>query len=386
MTEHYQLLLWQWSTAAQMTSLAMIATFFVSLARSSRRPELGWWALAWSANLVALVVTLVFWRLQPAAMVPVVAGLYVGAKTAFVVLFAAGVWTVARPGAALPRPLVLVSIVLGYGVAAALFLRSIPTIGVVQHGTLALVFLPLVALTPPSPGLLWLTAGVAVRGLLAVTEALAYGVQLTGTLGQAWQPGAAAFMSASSAFDMGAEWLLVLGSVLAVAARAERDLQVTNRELLAAQEELRMVADRDPLTALANRRALPEVFRAVQPAGAMLLFFDLDGFKALNDRHGHPAGDRCLREFAGALRDSFRPDDHVIRYGGDEFLVVARGMDRGSAIARLDDLTSRVRHHRQDAPSYDFSVGMSELPAHGHPETALAQADADMYRAKATKP
>ena len=385
MTGHEQLLLWQWSTAAQMMSLAMIATFFVLLARSSRRRELHWWALAWSANLLALVVTLVFWKLQPALMVALIAGLYVAAKTAFVLLFVAGVWAVARPGAREMRPATLAAIVVAYGLVAAAFLHTIPAIGVVQHLSMAVVLLPLVAVTTPAPGLLWLSAGVAVRGLLALAEAGAYGLQLTGPVGQSWQAGAAAFLSASSAFDMGAEWLLVLGSVLAVAARAERELQATNRELLAAQETLRMMADRDPLTTLANRRALPEVFRAVQPAGAMLLFFDLDAFKALNDRHGHPAGDHCLREFAGALRDSFRPDDHVIRYGGDEFLVVARGMDRAAAIVRLDDLSRRLRLHRQDAPPYDFSVGMSELPANGHPETALVQADAAMYRAKAVK-
>ena len=385
MTGHEQLLLWQWSTAAQMMSLAMIATFFVLLARSSRRGELRWWALAWSANLLALVVTLVFWKLQPATMVPLVTALYVGAKTAFVLLFLEGVWAVARPGTRLMRSTTLAGIAVIYGLFAAACLHSIPAIGVVQHLTMAVVFLPLVAVTTSAPGLLWLSAGVAVRGLLALAEAGAYGLQLSGPVGQAWQAGAAAFMSASSAFDMGAEWLLVLGSVLAVAARAERELQATNRELLAAQETLRMVADRDPLTTLANRRALPEVFRAVQPHGAMLLFFDLDGFKALNDRYGHPAGDRCLREFAGALRASFRPDDYVIRYGGDEFLVVARGLDRASAITRLDDLTSRVRHHRQDAPPYDFSVGLAELPANGQPEAALVQADAEMYRAKAVK-
>jgi len=385
MTGHEQLLLWQWSTAAQMTSLAMIATFFALLARSSRRRELRWWSLAWGANLLALVVTLAFWRLQPAAMVPLAAALYVGAKTAFVLLFLEGVWAVARPGTRLMTSTTLAGVVVAYALVAAAFLHSIPAIGVVQHFTLAVVFLPLVALTSAAPGLLWLSAGVAVRGLLALAEAGAYALQLTGPVGQQWQAGAAAFMSASSAFDMGAEWLLVLGSVLAVASRAERELQATNRELLAAQENLRLVADRDPLTTLANRRVLPEVLRAVQPAGAMLLFFDLDGFKALNDRHGHPAGDRCLREFAGALRDSFRPDDYVIRYGGDEFLVVARGMDRASALARLDDLASRVRQHRHDALPCDYSVGMSELPANGHPETALAQADAEMYRVKAVK-
>lgn len=385
MDERQQLLLWQWSTAAQMTSLAMIATFFVLLARSSRRGELRWWAFAWSANLFALVVTLVFWNLQPASLVPLVTGLYVGSKTAFVLLFVQGVWTVVRPGSRLLSPATLGGLVAAYGVFAAVFLGSIPAIGVVQHVTLAVVFLPLVVVTARTPGLLWLSAGVAVRGLLAAAEAGAYGLQLSGAAGHPWQPAAAAFMSASSAFDMGAEWLLVLGSVLAVTARAQRDLEATNRELLAAHEQLRLIADRDPLTTLANRRSLPEVLRAVQPAGAMLLFFDLDGFKALNDRHGHLAGDGCLRDFAGALRDCFRPDDYVIRYGGDEFLVVARGMDTASAVSRLEELSARIRRQRPDIPPYAFSVGMAELAAGGHPEAALLEADAAMYRAKAVR-
>ena len=385
MDQQQQLLLWQWSTAVQMTSLAMIATFFVLLTRFGRRTELRWWALSWIANLVALVVTLVFWYARPDSLPPLIAGLYVGSKTAFVLLFVQGAWSVARPGRRLISATTLAALVVAAGVVAAWFLRSIAAIGVAQHVTMAVVFLPLALVMARAPGLLWLAGGLAVRGALASAEAAAYGLQVTGSWGAGWRDAAATFMSASSAFDMSAEWLLVLGSVLAVSARAQRDLQVTNNELLAAQEHLRMVADRDPLTTLANRRALPEVFRAVQPVGAMLLFFDLDGFKELNDRHGHLSGDRCLRHFAGALRDSFRPDDFVIRYGGDEFLVVARGMDRISAVARVEDLTVRIRRHRQDGPLYDFSVGMAELLADGHPEAALRAADAEMYRVKAVK-
>ena len=385
MTEAQQLLLWQWSTAVQLTALVMIATFFVVLARFDRRAELRWWALAWAANLLALTVTLVFWYVRPDSWQPLVPGLYIGAKTAFVLLFVQGVWLVARPGARLSSATTLTVAVLASGLAGAVFLGSVPAVGVAQHLPMGVVFVVLALVTARAPGLLWLAVAVGARGVVALFEAGAYALQMTAGWESNWQAGSAAFLSASSAFDMSAEWLLVLGSVLTVSARTQRDLEVTNLELLAAQEHLRTLADRDPLTTLANRRVLAEVFRAVQPVGAMLLFFDLDRLKALNDQHGHLAGDSCLRDFAGALRDSFRPADHVIRYGGDEFLVVAQGLDRASAIARVEALSTRVRGDRRDAPAYDFSVGMSELLADGQPEAALSVADAEMYRAKAGK-
>ena len=126
--------------------------------------------------------------------------------------------------------------------------------------------------------------------MLALGEAGAYVLQ--------WQqPGhglvaalvgpAGAFLSASSSFDMGAEWLVVLGSVLAVSERGRRALEASHHRLVLAQDDLRQLADRDPLTGAINRRALREVFNDVQKSGAMLLFFDLDGFKQINDLYGH---------------------------------------------------------------------------------------------------
>jgi len=128
--------------------------------------------------------------------------------------------------------------------------------------------------------------------------------------------------------------------------------------------------------------SLPEIFRAVQPRGALLLFFDLDDFKKINDLRGHAAGDACLKVFANALRDSFRPDDHVIRYGGDEFLVVANGLDTAAAHARIDEVRKRMQRAGGGELVCKFSVGMAELAPGGHPEAALELADARMYKAK----
>jgi diguanylate cyclase (GGDEF)-like protein len=86
--------------------------------------------------------------------------------------------------------------------------------------------------------------------------------------------------------------------------------------------------------------------------------------------------------FANALRESFRPDDHVIRYGGDEFLVIAPGLDTAAARERVEDLTQLVGPGMADGVSCGFSVGISELAPGGSPEMALQIADQNMYKAK----
>jgi diguanylate cyclase (GGDEF)-like protein len=256
-----------------------------------------------------------------------------------------------------------------------------------QHSVMGVVLLAFAAVMGRrvTEALVWLAAAIGLRGALALLEAFAYSVQLSpppsGVLARYAEP-IALFVSASSLFDTAVEWLIVLGCVLAYADRTRRQLQDANHDLVMAQMDLRRLADRDPLTSLVNRRSLPEIFRSVQPHGALLLFFDLDGFKQINDMHGHTTGDACLKTFAIALRESFRPDDHVIRYGGDEFLVVARGLDSAGARTRVDELEMRLARSTPTALSIGFSVGMAELPPGGQPEAALEAADAQMYKAK----
>ena len=389
MDEAQQLLLWRWSTIVQLTSLAMVSAFFALLAHANPRPELRWWTRAWTANLLALVATSFYWLLQSAAMFPLIAAFYIAGKTAFAALLAQGAWTMIRPGARLFTTRNLAIAIAGISVTSAILLSDITTVGITQHSLIGVMLIALaIALwLSRAEGVTWLIGGIALRGLLAIAEAGAYLLQWQrpwqGSFAALVEP-AGAFVAASSSIDMAAEWMVVLGSVLAVSDRGRRALEMSHQRLVMAQDDLRLLADRDPLTGAINRRALRDIFNEVQKSGAMLLFFDLDGFKQINDEHGHAAGDDCLRRFAAALKESFRPDDHVVRYGGDEFLVIASRLDAGAARSRVADLTERFKR-ASSTVWCGFSVGIAELAPGGQPEPALQLADQNMYQAKNQK-
>jgi diguanylate cyclase (GGDEF)-like protein/PAS domain S-box-containing protein len=136
-------------------------------------------------------------------------------------------------------------------------------------------------------------------------------------------------------------WFAVSAQDITERRRAEQDL----RDLAAVLSER---AVRDPLTGLANRGLLEERLRAALArdaragrtgAGTGVVFLDLDGFKQVNDAHGHDAGDAVLRAVAGRLVTAVRPSDTVARLGGDEFVVLVEGAEP----AALAPLVGRLR-------------------------------------------
>lgn len=104
--------------------------------------------------------------------------------------------------------------------------------------------------------------------------------------------------------------------------------RLRNEELAAANRFLEQQSATDPLTGVANRRALMQALTTApprnQPQPALLLMIDVDHFKAFNDSYGHPAGDRCLQQVATALAGELRTDDCLARYGGEEFAILCR--------------------------------------------------------------
>ncbi|WNV77169.1 diguanylate cyclase [Geodermatophilus sp. DSM 44513] len=144
-----------------------------------------------------------------------------------------------------------------------------------------------------------------------------------------------------------------------------------------------VLAATDPLTGCLNRRAfLDRLGSAAAGAGGpwVVCLVDLDGFKGVNDRSGHAAGDAVLREVTAALGVVVRETDTVARLGGDEFAVLARSTaaDAASLAARLRDAVAAVGARC----GVTASVGVTEVRAGEAGHEVLGRADQAMYRAK----
>ena len=113
-------------------------------------------------------------------------------------------------------------------------------------------------------------------------------------------------------------------------------------------------------------------------------FIDLDGFKAINDRHGHEAGDEFLKQIAGRLAGHVRRGDLVARYGGDEFVVVTEGRDQDALDQRLQ--SQIVGRYTCGTLALDYggaSIGLVvSQPGETEPERILGRADAAMFEVK----
>ncbi len=171
--------------------------------------------------------------------------------------------------------------------------------------------------------------------------------------------------------------------------RAGQRILELEDQLVAAREELRQQAIRDPLTGLFNRRHMEEFLdrelsraerRHVPLSVAML---DLDHFKQFNDSYGHDAGDAVLRKVGEFLTTQLRGEDVACRYGGEEFTVILPEAKLSDAESRLDNLRKQLESLSDLPARVTMSVGLAAFPHHGATPAALLKvADQALYRAK----
>jgi diguanylate cyclase (GGDEF)-like protein/PAS domain S-box-containing protein len=182
------------------------------------------------------------------------------------------------------------------------------------------------------------------------------------------------------------------GAVVGIASVGQ---DVTERRALEAR--LAALSEHDELTGLLNRRGFRRMAAQELRSAARtrrldaLLFLDLDRFKAINDTHGHAAGDAALRDVAAVIRATIRDADFAARFGGDEFAIHAVGMRGGEG----ETMAARLRHaldaHNEAAARagrtfrVELSIGVAELEGGDDLDALLARADAALYAQKAAR-
>jgi diguanylate cyclase len=192
-------------------------------------------------------------------------------------------------------------------------------------------------------------------------------------------------------FDLSRAMLARIEQAEAAMARSEAETERLRQSLAKARIE----ADVDHLTLLPNRRAFERrLTSAATEARAKgeplaLAFCDVDHFKTVNDRHGHDAGDRVLCALAALFNEHAGDGCFVARHGGEEFVILFYGIDKRAARLRLDSIrhaqAARLLLNRETGQPFGritFSAGVADVSEDPDPRSALARADAALYRAK----
>jgi diguanylate cyclase len=173
-------------------------------------------------------------------------------------------------------------------------------------------------------------------------------------------------------------------------AKSDREVETLRRSLVKARRE----AGVDHLTGLPNRRAFEEVFGQERREAQEMLeplylsLIDIDFFKAVNDTHGHETGDRVIRAVGQAL-NRISDHCHVARHGGEEFVLLFRGLDPGRVFEQIDSARERMAARRfvdrmtgKPIGEVTFSAGLIDVFAYHDMGEALRAADEALYRAK----
>ncbi|ERJ18607.1 signal transduction protein [Salinisphaera shabanensis E1L3A] len=177
--------------------------------------------------------------------------------------------------------------------------------------------------------------------------------------------------------------------------RSATELQEREQEFRQQAHRLDYIARQDALTGIFNRRHFDEAFSKLfaqaraEAYPLSLAYLDLDHFKEINDRYGHPIGDKILAAIAKRIHDQLRADDLFARYGGEEFVLLLPGIDTTGAqkiLVRICDGISALEHKLEDGNTLTvtLSAGIATFPGQGiHSPNELMQAsDHALYEAK----
>src|SRR5215216_2512559 len=196
------------------------------------------------------------------------------------------------------------------------------------------------------------------------------------------------YLQYTSIFDLLFEILLGFGTVMVLMETVRREVEMANRKLLNARDQLELLVQMDPLTEALNRHAFQSLLRRPESGqdtatSGSVAVLDIDNLKPINDTMGHTVGDKAIRAVARATRSLVRADDMLFRWGGDEFLVLMFKLPQPEAARRMEKLNKILEENCERwigtplTVTVSFGVaGFTSLTDLGQ---AIEQADKAMY-------
>jgi diguanylate cyclase (GGDEF)-like protein len=378
--------------AMQATGIALIAALCAFLQRSIDRRCLRSWCVGWLCLATALFALLIMFRIRE--LTPILQPVYFFGEYAFAFLVIAG----CREYASGTR---LVRGDAGWAAPALLLAMTLPHVGrsfsqrfILQAAVMALLFaIAFWQLERARRGRPRTLPGVRIMAiaLLLLTIDFFHYVPVISFAELYRVSLPSAYIGYASLYDLIFEVLLAFGMVTVVMEDVNRELQAANEELRVAHDAMQNLARVDPLTETLNRHAFYSLVEdarrhgATPPEGTVAIV-DIDSLKPINDAYGHAAGDESIRAVATAIRSIVRAADLVIRWGGDEFLVILIGVPEDEATRRLDQIGEALRETtlRGMAKPVALSVsfGVASFGTERPLERAIEAADREMYRQK----
>lgn len=386
--------------AIQCVGVLLITLLSLFMRSSIKSDALRYWTVSWASLSLALLSLFIGFQLAPTQNI--FYSCYFLGEYLFGLLFIAGCRS-QMSGATLTRkhiylliPAVAVSLVLPYAS------RDFNDLFMIHAAIMSVLFMASYFMLrsgrgraeEPSPGIRVMSAA-----LLLLAIAFLHYVPVFAVRKGDWFVIPLGYLQYTSIFDLLFEILLGFGTVMVLMESVRREVEMANRKLLEARDQLELLVQMDPLTEALNRHAFHSLLR--RPEGGhdtatsgSVAVLDIDNLKPINDTLGHPVGDKAIRAVARATRSLVRADDMLFRWGGDEFLVLMFKLPQPDASRRMEKLNKILEENCERwmgtplTVTVSFGVaGFTSLTDLGQ---AIEQADKAMYaqrnRVRGVKP
>lgn len=330
--------------AIQCGGVLLITLLSLFIRPSIKSLSLKYWTASWASLSVALLSLFIGFHVQPTHKL--FYSIYFFGEYLFGLLFIAGCQNqvnhapLRRPRAYFLIPALVVALVLPYAS------RDFNDLFMIHSAIVATLFMAaFVTLRRGFKGQ-ERSAGVRVMSaaLFLLTIGFLHYVPVFGARKGLWGfTVPASYLQYTSVFDLLFEMLLGFGTVMVLMDGVRCELELANRRLTEARDQLELLVQMDPLTEALNRHAFhsllrrPEKGEGSQTSGSVAVI-DIDNLKPINDTFGHTVGDKAIRAVARAMRSLVRADDMLFRWGGDEFLVLMFNLPQSDALSRLEKL------------------------------------------------